>query len=234
MHLGWACDNSHTFLGTTTDCKYITLDVGIARRKGKSGWYFFGIPKSNIRSNLNKKWQWGRAHTCFDLNRTFESHPASWCPCIGRRHITPENVITIAIKIVLGLFASFASHYFELTGIGILARMGDMKAERPTRMKMTTWVTLNYIFSTKSRQDEVSNIGPQNSQFHPKHTFRIQNISHKPPPLEISQRNHLFSRTPKNLGFSPGAAVSVSIFRLYKGSLIYSSFLVILILLRIC
>ena len=26
--------------------------------------------------------------------------------------------------------------------MGILARMGDMKAERPIRMKMTTWVTL--------------------------------------------------------------------------------------------
>ena len=87
--------------------KYITLDVGIARRKGKSGWYFFGIPKSNIRSNLNKKWQWGRAHTYFDLNRTFESHPAIWCPCIGRRHITPENAIAVAIKFVVGFVCLF-------------------------------------------------------------------------------------------------------------------------------
>ena len=27
--------------------------------------------------------------------------------------------------------------------MGILARMGDMKAERPIRMKITTWVTLD-------------------------------------------------------------------------------------------
>ena len=42
-------------------CKYkiliSTLDVGIARRKGKSGWYFLGMPKSNIRSNLEETFQ---------------------------------------------------------------------------------------------------------------------------------------------------------------------------------
>lgn len=43
--------------------------------------------------------------------------------------------------------------------MGILERMGDMKAERPTRRKMTTWVTL-------------------------------------------------FSRTPRNFGFSPGVGQS--------------------------
>ena len=44
-HYGWPCGCGLSF----------TLDVGIARRNGKSGWYFFGIPKSNIRSNLDQK-----------------------------------------------------------------------------------------------------------------------------------------------------------------------------------
>ena len=93
---------------------------------------------------------------------------------------------------LLGLFASFASHYFELTGMGIFARMGDMKAERPTRMKMTTWVTLNYILKVAKMKS--ATLVPKIHNFIPNIPFAFK----------ISPTNHLLSKYLKETTCSRG------------------------------
>ena len=166
--------------------------------------------KVTFGQTWTKKRQWGRVHTCFDLNRTFESHPASWCPCRGRRRITPENANCHCHKNRVCLFClqtTFNSLAWGSLQVWATWRQRGRPGWRWRRG--SPWILLS---QQNIYQDEVNKIGPPNQDFIPNAPFV----------LKIALTHHLFSRTPKNLGFSPGAAVSVSIFRLYKRSLTHS------------